>query len=575
MEILIAEDDYISRNLLKRMLTDMGHQVVETENGRQAWALLRKRPIRLLVTDWMMPEMDGLELCRNIRNTTFDEYIYVIVLTAKDRKKDLVEVFQSGADDYIPKPFDPEELKARVLTGLRVIDLEERHKRMQNSLIDSQNDLLSIVDALPEQIVVINSDFRVVTVNQAFCQTLDVEPIHLVGEPITVHAVEGATRTFLSTVIELARETFDTGRAGDIRHTFYNEPEPARQRQIVSIPMVDETAQVAQVLIVGTEIQAEDARQPEVDGLLSRLAEIQTAMARKEGEEQALRRQLELSRNQMLQSEKMAAIGQLSAGVAHEINNPTGFVDNNLKALSEYLLDLSTMITAYRGLCETLRDAASQTSLGNNLMEKLAAALELEQRLKLDFLLEDITGLVSDCREGTRRIKKIVADLKRFVHPGEDTLQRVDINEGLTTTLNVVNHEIKYRAVVETELAPLPMVKGYPQQLNQVFMNLLVNAAQAIEKNGRIEVKSRCCDGWAEVSIRDTGCGIAAENLSKIFEPFFTTKEAGKGTGLGLYLVAKIIEKHQGTIDVQSKPGEGTTFTIRLPAESHMLRRSP
>jgi sigma-B regulation protein RsbU (phosphoserine phosphatase) len=153
MEILIVEDDFISRNLLKKMLMEMGHQVVETENGRQAWELLLKRPIYLVIADWMMPEMDGLELCRNIRRVAFDGYIYFVVLTSKDRRKDLVEVFQAGADDYIPKPFDPEELKARVATGLRVVDLEARHKKMQNILLESRNKLRTVIDALQEEII--------------------------------------------------------------------------------------------------------------------------------------------------------------------------------------------------------------------------------------------------------------------------------------------------------------------------------------------------------------------------------------------------------------------------------------
>ncbi|MDA8141787.1 MAG: response regulator [Desulfobacteraceae bacterium] len=568
MEILIAEDDFISRNLLKRMLTDMGHQVVEVENGRQAWDLLRKRLIRFVVSDWMMPEMDGLELCRNIRAAAFDGYIYMIVLTAKDRKKDLVEVFQAGADDYIPKPFDPEELRARIMTGLRVIDLEERHKRMQSSLIDSHNDLLSIIDALQEQILVINSERRVVTANQAFCRALGVSPIELVGEHLAAPSEDNQKQSLQSKILQMAQEAFETGRSGEHRHLHQGQQGAPVYYQFTSLPMVDETAQVAQVILVGKEIHQDHDPEEEHGVRGDQISTKDNNQEDKNREIEVLRQQLALTRNQMLQSEKMAAIGQLSAGVAHEINNPTGFVSNNLNTLKEYQQGIATLIGLYRQLGDLLQAESNPSTFSSGLMEKLNAVAKLEQELKIDFLLGDITDLISDCLEGTRRIKKIVADLKHFVHPGEDAWQLVDINEGLTTTLNVVNHEIKYRAVVETELSELPMVNGYPQELNQVFMNLLVNAAQAMDKNGRIRIKSRLCDRWAEVIVQDTGCGIPAENLSKIFEPFFTTKEAGKGTGLGLYIVRNIVEKHKGSIDVESKIGEGTTFTIHLPVPS-------
>jgi signal transduction histidine kinase len=175
--------------------------------------------------------------------------------------------------------------------------------------------------------------------------------------------------------------------------------------------------------------------------------------------------------------------------------------------------------------------------------------------------------LIQDCREGTERIKKIVIDLKDFAHPGEDKLQVADINNGMESTLNVVSNELKYKATVTTDFGVLPEVKCYPQQLNQVFMNILVNAAQAIEEQGEINIKTTHVNGYVEIAISDTGSGISEENLNKIFDPFFTTKDVGKGTGLGMNIAYNIIKKHNGTIDVESKVGEGTTFTIRIPTE--------
>lgn len=167
------------------------------------------------------------------------------------------------------------------------------------------------------------------------------------------------------------------------------------------------------------------------------------------------------------------------------------------------------------------------------------------------------------------RIKKIVIDLKDFAHPGKDKLQVVDINKGLESTLNVVSNELKYKATVTKDFGKLPHVKCYPHQLNQVFMNILVNAAQAMENTGKIHIKTRLTEGNVEIVISDTGCGMSEENLTKIFDPFFTTKEVGMGTGLGLNVAYNVIKKHNGTIDVQSSVGNGTTFSIRLPVNGH------
>jgi signal transduction histidine kinase len=158
-----------------------------------------------------------------------------------------------------------------------------------------------------------------------------------------------------------------------------------------------------------------------------------------------------------------------------------------------------------------------------------------------------------------------VINLKDFAHPGEQKLKYADINKNMESTLNVVWNELKCKARVVKEYGDLPEVRCYPQQLNQVFVNLLVNAAQVIEKEGEIRIATRALDGKVEIKISDTGKGIPEENLSKIFDPFFTTKEVGKGTGLGLNVAYNIIEKHKGTIDVESTVGKGATFTIRLP----------
>ena len=277
---------------------------------------------------------------------------------------------------------------------------------------------------------------------------------------------------------------------------------------------------------------------------------------------------------QLLQSEKMASIGRLAAGVAHEINNPTGFVSSNLKTLSEYIEDIMELFEEYRKLVSELKKNSDTCSPFHEISEQLKHIVALENEVDLDFVLKDIFELIDESKEGTERIKKIVQDLKDFAHPGQDKPKFADINQNLESTVNVVWNELKYKADVIKDYGDLPRVQCYPQLLNQVFMNLLINAAQSIEKRGEINIKTRADNGYVEIKISDTGSGIPKENLNRIFDPFFTTKDVGKGTGLGLNVAYNIIKKHHGKIDVNSGVGKGTTFTIKIPVTGDQRQTS-
>ena len=269
---------------------------------------------------------------------------------------------------------------------------------------------------------------------------------------------------------------------------------------------------------------------------------------------------------ELVQNQKLASIGQLAAGVAHEINNPTGFVSSNLKTLDDYQQDLKRLISEYRKLKSIWASIPEEQNIPV-VSNQLAVIDKVEQEIDIDYISNDIGQLIAESREGADRIKKIVEDLKRFAHPGQDKVQDTDINAGLESTLNIVNNELKYKAKIIKELGELPIITANPQQLNQVFANLLVNAAQAISQEGEIRITTVDLGDIVEIRFSDNGCGIPEENLSKIYDPFFTTKEVGKGTGLGMNIVYNIIQKHQGTISVHSKVGEGTTFIIQLPVE--------
>ncbi len=284
-----------------------------------------------------------------------------------------------------------------------------------------------------------------------------------------------------------------------------------------------------------------------------KLAEL--ALQKEKEEQAALIRKLEEAHNQLLQSEKMASIGQLAAGVAHEINNPTGYVSSNLGTLRGYAEQLLAVLAAYEAIDDSL--APDQ---GNKIRA-------VKKQAELEYLKEDLLPLLAESQEGIGRVRQIVQDLKDFSHVDESEWLVADLHKGLDSTLNVVNNEIKYKAVVVKEYGDIPHVKCLASQLNQVFMNLLVNAAHAIAEKGTITIRTRQVGEEVWVEVEDTGSGIAPENLNRIFDPFFTTKPVGKGTGLGLSLSYGIVQKHKGHIEVESELGKGTTFRVRLPLE--------
>jgi signal transduction histidine kinase len=288
------------------------------------------------------------------------------------------------------------------------------------------------------------------------------------------------------------------------------------------------------------------------------------ALSRRKTEEHLLHTARELERmnstlketqSRIIQQEKMASIGQLAAGVAHEINNPIGFVSSNLRTLAKYA---DSVTGFFKELQRLLADAPAGSPLH---------ALKDQWRdRQLDYAVEDMIDLIQESLEGTDRVVKIVKDLKNFSRVDEAEHQHANINDCLDSTINIVWNELKYKAQLTKEYGALPRIKCFPRLLNQVFMNLLVNASHAIEKQGVITVKTWQDNGSIVASVSDTGCGIPEPIRKKIFEPFFTTKEAGKGTGLGLSIAYDIVARHKGEITVDSEVGRGTTFTVRVPA---------
>jgi signal transduction histidine kinase len=323
---------------------------------------------------------------------------------------------------------------------------------------------------------------------------------------------------------------------------------------VLCVPSGQQRILLAQISTIGPDgaspfglsvrdITADYARETE---LRERNAELVVANTRLKG-----------AQEQIIQSEKLASIGQLAAGVAHEINNPIGYVNSNLSTLQQYVTNLLTSIDTYtRALVETGDQAG------------IAQDEEIRRRFDIDFLAVDLPQLLVESREGIERVCKIVRDLKDFSRrDGSEAWVRADIHRGLDSTLNIVWNELKYKAQIVRSFGELPLIDCLPSELNQVFMNVLMNAGQAITERGVITVSTGTTGDRIWIAIGDDGEGIPADVLPRIFDPFFTTKPVGSGTGLGLAISYGIIAKHHGTIEISSLPGQGTMLRIELPVE--------
>jgi len=267
------------------------------------------------------------------------------------------------------------------------------------------------------------------------------------------------------------------------------------------------------------------------------------------------KKELERLQAQLVHTEKMASLGQLSAGIAHELNNPAGFVYGNMDLLQGYIQDLSKLIEAY-----------DQVALPE---EASLVVSSLKTEIGYERLMTDLNSIISDCREGAHRICDVVKNLRLFSRLDEAELKIINIHEGLDSTIRLLSsYYSASRIVLRREYTDLPPVHCYDGQLNQVWMNLLVNAAQAISDQGEVSILTSHDAYSVSVEIRDTGSGIPETELSRIFDPFFTTKPVGEGTGLGLSISYGIVERHGGTISVVSQIGVGTTFTVKIPIQA-------
>ena len=442
-------------------------------------------------------------------------------------------------------------------TQLRLIESER--KRSLEAKRYMEQFLAQIVDGDPVPTLVINAEHRVTHWNKACAVITGVPAAEMIGTDRQWSAFYTQERPLMADLIvsgELGR--LDAFYHGSLRRSaiipdaweaesfFPNFGDGGRWLYFTAAPLRDGEGRIVGAI---ETLQDVTERRRAEEGLREHQAHLEELVARRTA-------QLSDAKQQLVQQEMLASIGQLAAGVAHEINNPIGFIHSNIGTLENYLGNLFTVLQAYQEAEPLIADPA------------VAAHLKgLREKMDLPFLREDIPQLVGESKEGISRVKKIVQDLKDFSRV--DSSQEwhfTDLHQGLDSTINIVANEIRYKADVVKEYGKLPQVECLASQLNQVFMNLLVNAAHAMgAQRGTITIRTGCAGDSVWLEFSDTGSGIPESIRQKIFDPFFTTKPVGKGTGLGLSLSYGVIQKHNGRIEVASEVGKGTTFRITLP----------
>ena len=440
-------------------------------------------------------------------------------------------------------------------------DLTERRR---SELVQREMQLLlsQIIDGDPVPTIVIDAEHRVTHWNMACASITGTPASEVVGTNRHWAPFYPAERPIMADLIVSGaiEDNFETLYKGKFRRSplidgafeaedfFGHLGDKGRWLYFTAAPLRDAAGNISGAI---ETLQDVSARHEAEDALRSYQAQLEELVAQRT-------EQLASANVKLAQSERLASIGQLAAGVAHEINNPIGYVFSNVGSLEKYIGDLFRMLDAYEKAEPAIADPVQQASLK-----------ALRRELDLDFLKEDIPMLMNESKEGVVRVKKIVQDLKDFSRVDSALeWQWADLHKGIDSTLNVVANEIKYKSDVVKEYGTLPQVECMLSQLNQVFMNLLVNAAHAMgEARGTITIRTGTEGDRVWLEFSDTGSGIPEEIRKKVFDPFFTTKPVGKGTGLGLSLSYGIIQNHNGRIVLDSEVGKGTTFRIELPVK--------
>jgi len=559
---MIVDAEPVTRKMLEHLLKKNGYVCTLASNTEEAREYLKKEDFHLIISDVNMPGESGLDFVQYI----LSEYkeVAAIIITGMYDPEIANKALKIGVWGFITKPLDYNQVLISVANALhrRKLEIDNRtyrenleqmvvkrtkefyearkeiikkHKELQRLFRQVEivkKEWESSMDCMGDMVILIDNKGKIKRCNKAVKEFLEKPYNKIVGKDWKKLLLEEKLNVVAS--YDWGEELFHRQSGRWFILNFYPFKYNDDHEFSGSIIVIHDT---------------------------TKLKQITQELERKNKEIEKNRRNLEKAYSELketqakiLHQEKLASIGQLAAGIAHEINNPIGFISSNLSTLNKYVERLTDFIHYQSDVIEKFKE--------KEIVEKLK---ERRKTLKLDYITGDIKDLIKESIEGANRVKRIVQDLKSFSRVDEAEYKHADINECIESTINIVWNELKYKATLRKEYGNISCIKCYHQQLNQVFMNLLVNAVHAIEKQGEIFIKTWQDDNSIFISIKDTGHGIPKKNLNRIFEPFFTTKDVGKGTGLGLSITYDIIKKHNGEISVQSEVGKGTEFIISLP----------
>jgi two-component system, NtrC family, sensor kinase len=531
---LVADDDRMSALIVRKTLERLGLETMVAHDGSEAWKILQGEPIDLAVLDWMMPFADGPELCRRIRQDPACARMYVLLLTGKNDSADLVTGLDAGADDYLIKPLNPEEFRARIDVGLRVLSLQARVAERVAELEVATTALKSSVERYKRLV-----------------ESTHAVPWEMDGETLAITYIAPQATSLYGYAVESLLEPDFAWNA------IHQDDRDRVKSQFAKLASSDDDSH----LETEYQIVTLAGRTLHVRGIVS-------VHGGGDGRKVLRGIALDITEQKKLELElrgaqKLESVGRLAAGVAHEINTPVQFVSDSVHFVRDAMGDLATLVDKYR-------TALQSNEVGESVRE---AASQAEADADLEYLTENVPKALDRSLEGLERVATIVRSMKEFAHPDQTDMALVNLNQAVQSTLVIARNEYKYVADVEAEYGEIPPVTCYAGEVNQAILNIVVNAAHAIaEKNGGTEERGRIAlRTWTEgdsvlISIGDTGGGIPDSIRERVFDPFFTTKEVGKGTGQGLAIARSVIhDKHGGELTFETQPGHGTTFFIRLP----------
>ena len=549
LNILIVEDDLVDRTQLERLLqrSKLSVRVATTEYLDRAIELLKNNPFDVVLLDLNLPDSSGLDTLITLSRQQPSSSI--VVTTGQGGEELGLKAVAKGAQDYLIKG----EFDTQALT--KSIHYSIERKKVEEALRQERNKAKKYLDVAGVILIVLNDSHTLNLINNKGFEILGYAENELIGKNWCDNFVPQACK-------EEVGEVLNGLLRGETKKYEYHEnpiiTKSGQERLIAwhNVVLWDEKKKIYAVLSSGEDITE---RKKAEDTLRKTYEELEKAHT-----------EMKNMQDHLVQKEKLASIGQLAAGVAHEMNTPVGFVASNFETLEKYIGKFKSLLSMYSEIADNVSTADKE-----QLDAKLTEIKNKAANMKMDFILRDVDELFKESKEGLSRVTSIIQNLRDFSRIDQvGTSNEFDINKGIEATLVVARNTIKYFVDVATEFSSLPLVRCNTSQMNQVFLNIIVNAAQAIESQkrkskGNIKIKTYSTAEHVVCEIEDDGPGMPPEVKEKIFDPFFTTKPPGKGTGLGLNVSYDIIvNKHKGELLVDSVVGKGTKFKIKLPIKA-------